>query len=806
MSDNFGRQKSSRWVRASIPTYGDDWGNEYDYDAYESNEEERESNTDVHSIKDTHDKYIEDSKKDEQIEDKVSSEGIMKEQLGNTPSNLVLTIDNFKNTDSDNDSFDSSSEDEVMPDVLDDGRQHNVNGTDKDSSEFDFNQNDLDSLDLKPGEVIETQYVARKSKEDILPPPTPSFSQGKSTFPDTPLSERSFHSDVDSIQNEPESLNVVQPNRFISEKNVIPEALDKDVIAEALDKDVDETESNIEEDKYETKDTGDKDTLTDKAEPVDQSTEPYENESPLYLVEEDLNLSYTKPELNDSNERHVVRTDALDSLINDLQNASINYDATDGDNDMSYDQGLYSHETESGYNYSNVDRNNDNLSEKNSSTSEELENNDSYSIEPLAINEEKELHENYINELSGHKRSVRKPPPSRQNLVSVDYSNIADAVSGYMSDQDDSNKDAQSKMNSIASKESIVDENLQTSMLDAKFSPPQIQREAFDSSDDINRRASTASANTFTLGSWQPNTGNFRDKFINDNDNESNINFNPYGDTNSNYNDFTKLGTVKESSDNDSQRTSVSIPDTVDLELPDTIEDEDDNDDDDDDENIEEDSQCELGYQKTNSSTEPADLIVDSLGGDGLILKQVVEQKRIPSQKINSLLSPLEKKPSISEVNTKDVTERERKVSESEASIVSKTTLNNENTGETKSVFKKEAYPVYNWKTIMATSQPKDRIRLLKEALEKEYNYNTGLQSWINETLKQSENSSNIHIGKIAAQAYQNATHSDIRRHGSLRSKVSIVKDKVETSGLQASTFSKRFFNRGKKFMKSGSD
>ena len=103
----------------------------------------------------------------------------------------------------------------------------------------------------------------------------------------------------------------------------------------------------------------------------------------------------------------------------------------------------------------------------------------------------------------------------------------------------------------------------------------------------------------------------------------------------------------------------------------------------------------------------------------------------------------------------------------------------------------------------MATSQPIDRIRLLRDALEKEADYDTGLLNWLNESLRQSEDASNIHIGKIATQAYQNAAHNDIRRHASIRSKVSIVRDKVETSGLQASSLGKRFFNRGKKLMKS---
>lgn len=55
-------------------------------------------------------------------------------------------------------------------------------------------------------------------------------------------------------------------------------------------------------------------------------------------------------------------------------------------------------------------------------------------IAPLSTADERWGHESYI---SGHKTSIRKPPP-RKNLVSVDYSNIADAVSGYLSAEEKS--------------------------------------------------------------------------------------------------------------------------------------------------------------------------------------------------------------------------------------------------------------------------------------------------------------------------------------------------------------------------------
>lgn len=102
----------------------------------------------------------------------------------------------------------------------------------------------------------------------------------------------------------------------------------------------------------------------------------------------------------------------------------------------------------------------------------------------------------------------------------------------------------------------------------------------------------------------------------------------------------------------------------------------------------------------------------------------------------------------------------------------------------------------------MKTSQAIDRIQLLKKAREDEKAYDTGLLTWLNETLHTTDLSSNIQIGLLATQAYKNAPHNDIRRHISLRSKVSMVKDKMDSGA----SFGRRFLSKGKKLMKSGSD
>ncbi|EDK46064.1 hypothetical protein LELG_04244 [Lodderomyces elongisporus NRRL YB-4239] len=118
--------------------------------------------------------------------------------------------------------------------------------------------------------------------------------------------------------------------------------------------------------------------------------------------------------------------------------------------------------------------------------------------------------------------------------------------------------------------------------------------------------------------------------------------------------------------------------------------------------------------------------------------------------------------------------------------------------------FKRAKYPVSDWKAIVTISQPVERIAAFKDALGKEAEYDTGLQTWLNHALKQSQDFNNIHIGRIASEAYQNAQHNDLRRHVSFRSTVNVVKDKVEGTGSTASNFGKKLFSRSKKFISGG--
>lgn len=244
-----------------------------------------------------------------------------------------------------------------------------------------------------------------------------------------------------------------------------------------------------------------------------------------------------------------------------------------------------------------------------------------------------------------------------------------------------------------------------------------------------------------------------------------------------------------------SNGSSDSIPETIDVALPSINEDPDDGED----------------YQRPHMN--PTMSTIDSVLGEHDYPRPLFNEERltpmtskdnISTNKYSSLIPPIEtRKPSdgsvtsgLSKVDETETVSGERRVS-SGGNTVKETRISS---GE----FAPKSYPVFDWKKIMATSQPIDRIRLLKEALESEAKYDSGLEHWLHGTLKQSDSASTMHIGRIASEAYLNATHSDIRRHASIRSKVSIVKDKVETSGLHASSFGKRFLSKGKKLMKGG--
>lgn len=906
MSDKFGRNKSTRWVKASIPTYGDEWGDDYDYDYESGNESEPEhSESQTRTVDGQSASIEEESQPNHPSMHQLDQFDGPEEGRDVQNPNLVLSIDKLRTRRYT--SEDSSSDDEEGPEIMDEIDQPFEKNESEDFG-FDNNETNVQSKQtssknedktselsgMPVNQTITTHNKNYDQKSDLLPP-TPTFNMTDKTSKfvgETPKSDRSYQSDADSIQNEPSDLNI----RDISKAGTYR---DENEYNNNIPVEASYTTQEDQQDKYSDPNDEQLDTQPDKKTMNSNESKSAEAPAPLvlsidkktyddddnssdddwgYNSQRDSDKTDTEDEkpttedvkvgsenLNketDSGSKN--KNDALDNLIKDLQNASIvghkeeqacssTRNETSGQDELflnmdslqnislpDFENNSFSHYDEDnrkGLNIQNVLQN-----------EPEDDSQPPTPIAPLSFGDEIKGHEDFVSGLTGHRRSIRKPPPgsattgtNRNGLVSVDYTNIADAVSGYMND-DGSNKnldlnlvdsgaarlsnvpegddneshDVEADLNPIVSAASSGSLSTGSFSFDGVHSAGQKdeapkQGDSNKAEEDISRRVSTMSANTISMGNWKPNTSNYRDQFINDNDNESHINFNPYADSNSNYNKFTKMRTVSGASfDSVSNASSVSVPETIDAALPSIDEDPDNHD------STINDSDNSLDLTKTINTT-------DSVLKEHHYHPQVFKEEKVTpisskddlakpahetTQKYSSLLA------STSDTEDSEITRskskssfgsseepiadfKKRLGSASSAGTVSNSTSRN---------FTPQPYNLYNWKSIMATSQPIDRIRLLKDALEKETGYETGLLNWLNESLKQSEDASNIHIGKIATQAYQNAAHNDIRRHASIRSKVSIVRDKVETSGLQASSLGKRFFNRGKKLMKSGNE
>lgn len=896
MTDKFGRHKSTRWVRASVPSYGDEWNDDdgYDYGSIseDSNEQDEEPVRSPLLNQVPPEKFVlpGENKDDNDYEDKSQDDANGKDMAEadkrSDGNKLVLSIDNLRDHDSDNDS----------------------------NSDLDDPQN----LHESDEGMVKSQTVTvdtRLKPELFDQPPTPSHNM------ETPSSEQSFQSD-DSIQHEPTALRVAgdsQKDSFQGHDqnggydNIIEEYPDKeetpkpeldghDLGTENADSEMLPSESDKDKENLvlsiDNRNLDDKDSEEDSDQ--DDFIPYYEKQTHDIHRDDDINASSDdSSDFHHSSEPNHTRnkSDALDSLINDLQSASLH---EDGLPKMDSIQNITLPDFENYYEY-------DDSEEEKPVTP----------IAPLSTADEKSYHEKYLTELSGHKPSIRKPPKSLpsmaasakepsltnsrsssvrkppESLVSPTYSTFGDAVEAYMSDrgseqtqkintdddEDYSNTDsekrefespeapemapASSEQEAPESDQNNLDKDqsqMKTSSSAGTLGMPATEsntselhpvtssgslstgKHSFDQRSDfpepppsfdrdITRRDSTMSTNTFSMGSWKPNTNNFRDQFINDNDNDSNYNFSLDTESSTGYQKFTKPRNIS-SSDTMSLVSSVSMPETVDVPLPSIHEDPNDNDNDIDkddtfssgDTNKDDIPSQGLGISSSNMTS---DSILNEHEYDKGKFQEEMSSKESLSkdqaggvgggsrqQRYASLLPPISDDnastdmgenttivdsnsmvPSISISNSNNEPQVHKRV-ESDSSTF---------TQGTRKTFPPNAYPVSNWKTIMKPSQSIDRINLLRDALEKEIAYDTGLQTWLSETLTKSNNSSNIHIGRIASEAYQNATHSDLRRHASIRSRVSSVKDKVETGGLHASNLGKKFFSRGKKLMRSSS-
>ncbi|CAH6720461.1 hypothetical protein CLIB1444_04S00562 [[Candida] jaroonii] len=820
MADKFGRHKSTRWVRASVPSYGDEWNDEYDYGSGSGSDEEPQvKNSPTDNV--VAERFV-------LPQDKIAEE----EQVDTSPQKnepLVLSIDKL-NEDSDNDSDDTVS---------------------------------LKSKPIEDHEgAIKQTILVHKSNEEFQPPSATYSNRSVSinSQPETPMSERSFQSDTDSIQNEPANIRVAslhKKNESFGYNDIIaeyPSEKEDEVAGKPMELDAQERvtspeigpeagelevdEPEVPEDaelEYDEEADANYESEQEKPDLVlsidhrnfNESSDSEDDPIPYYektAIPHDESFNNSE---KDDTDKEEGKDEYLDSFINDLQNSSIHDTVLPAiENDVSLPDFENNYDY---YDYVDDDEEDQNVTP----------------IAPLSTVEEKTYHENFVNQLSGHKPSIRKPPTpigsetasttSRQTSVrkppliveppldSPSYSSFGDAVDAYMSDK------SEHKEEPVEEEPPSESDSPQIKHLSQEFQPEDLHpvvssgslstgKHSFDQKGDFSeppnfekdlrreelmRRDSTMSTNTFNMGTWKPNTTNFRDQFINDNDNESNFNLVLDNDSNKGYQNFTKMRNVSNASDAMSFMSNASVPETVDIALPSINEDPDDNDE---------------TFSSSHDTNESSGLGIGTISTDSILKEndydnrfhETIESKEsLPKQRYSSLLgghdddatTTADKSTLYEDTSTGDISSSIAPSVAIHKRVISDTPTMS--TQSTKKTFPPQAYPVSNWKTIMKPSQSIDRINLLRDALQKETDYDTGLQTWLSETLKKSDNSSSMHIGKIASQAYQNAAHNDLRRHTSIRSRVSSVRDKVEHGGLHASNLGKKFFNRSKKLMRS---
>lgn len=764
MSDHVARQKSARWV-TEVPNYGD-WGDE-DYNEYSDDDAtENVTNTQAQI---NHEGLNQDDVvyKEEPVleENKIEHPETINtrdhDEMGThieTKSPLVLSIDRHENraeTDSSEEEEDgethahtgyerntntearanvlprrTSTYEEVVPGAFrDDEKIHNAlvaTATIPDT--------------LQEGENRLRNAYYRLDRSEFVVPPTPTFSEfsGHSNYPET-FSEASFQSDS-SIQREPVNLSVKDSNLANTSGTLLEESNDLDERQQERASDAEKLVLSI-------------DNRTNNINDDDSTDDDWGYQGNDTSDEED-------------NDEHLkVETEQdIDSYINELSG------------------------------HASIKNDNDSVSAPKVDISEiEPKNFDAAShdeidspIAPLSIAQQ---HNTYLNEMASRKLSVRKAPT---RIESGDYSNL---INGY-GDEEESNIEPQSRHSRKESVEFVPPSmDVRSILSSGSLSTGKLSLESKtfqkpETNDDEELNSRRVSQATLSFGNWIPNTDNYRNKFINDNDNESTINFE--SDVASKYNKFTKARAASGLSDVVSNASSLSVPETIDAAMPSIQEDTDDE------------AQNDLfGDTKSSNRLEPF-VTQDSLFESKPYQKPVFGEERLTPaaskdnlpQKYSSLLPMQERKASD---GSDEIATQSRTVS---ANSNSTTVITSAPTTSSTTDFKPSSYPVSNWKTIVTISQPVDRIAAFKRALADEAAYETGLQYWLNYTLKQSPDSgSNIHIGRIASQAYQNATHNDLRRHGSLRSKVNVMKDKVEGTGSTASSFGKKLFSRSRKFI-----
>lgn len=709
MASNFERHKSARWVKADVPLYGDEWGANLDYpdgeqapysglihpanavdtapkDTYEAPHESSGSQKhDSHVT--THATQVESSPPSHESAQVVSAPGVVAHTAETSLKSTLST---------------SQSHDSISPPVHESHERVQVPAAQLQTAPNPSSQ-ELPETRPKLKNKLSISTSGLKDDSDFFPPtPTFSLSHYAPQTPDTP-SERSFASDADLIQREPENLNLVSYNESlnkISEESPSP-AAPPEALVLSIDK------MKMLDSENDSDDWG-------------YNSEHSSNNEDF----EDTQNDIEHPPEDANEERHRIKTDALDSLINDLQKMDRELVALQR---LVAAKPVPEHKSPAKVHHSDEE-----LPSLGSIHDLSLPDFDHLFSEPEPVL--MEHHKNYVEQLRERSNSVRKPPQAAEQNEKPEVQKVAEPRKETLD------------VRSILSSGSI-------STVRSVERPTQPEKE------DLTRTPSLAT--TFNMGAWQPDTDAYRDKFVADNDNESKINFTEPN----NYSKFTGLRDLGYAQ-SFANSSCLSVPDTVALPA------------------IDENSESfehndTVTIASGNSTTRQSSTSFPS------VLKE-----QPYSEKFDEKLSAGTSKDTFVDAESNVV-----KTRSASGELRELTTLSTKR-------------PRYNWKQIMALSQPIDRIQQLKLASLEEKNYDTGLSNWLHENLKRSQVALNIHIGKIATEAYQNAQHNDLRRHTSIRSKVSAVKDKMDSGnfGLQASNLGRRFLNRGKKLMKSGSD
>ncbi|CAX41976.1 unnamed protein product [Candida dubliniensis CD36] len=778
ISQNFDEKSTTPGYSVNTPVIVSNNGSDSNVERNDNNEEDNKNFTralkEIQSKESHHEDLekleLQHRQKDESESDKqVSESSSTKKQ-----PNLILSVDKHKNIYSD--SSDDDDNDDDMGSSLNFGAStHSLGNIAKATT----SKNNVTTLEVQ----------SKEGHQFEPPTPTYSYSQQSSNLPpESPSmeSENSFNSEY-SFQREPVSLQLATHHEEIEtmspKKDSLPEPNEQiEELNTAVKSPQPELVLSVDKPDFKASDDEDDD---------DDYNWGYNSQSSSNDEKEALNV----PGENSASD--------IDSFIDNLNKVYSGDPSAEVLPPIDHDLSLPDFENTSFSKYEDDDE-------------------DNYSpIKPLAVSQQKEAHDDYLSSFSGRTQSIRKPP-RHSAIFTDDFSGIPNDETEKATEEEKDDSITEDSVPAIAQTNESEFEQKALGNNNTELAPPELhpvassgslstgklsldtasqkQQEAQEEESitkDIkdSRRISTSSNATFNLGGWAPNTDNFRNQFISENDNES-VNFNT---DRSGYDKFTKVRTESSLEEENVNASLPSIPETIDAVMPIIQEDggseeEGEGDDDQEKDDVQDYNGDSQSVLPTITMTSKSDSVLNEHFYPKPLFKEerltpAASKENLLPQKYNSLLPPENRRAS----DSSEVSERQR--SESTSTVTTNSTVQ---------VTPKELvpgkYPVSDWKSIVTISQPIDRIAAFKDALHKEQQYDSKLTSWLHYALKRSPNTStNLSIGRVASQAYQNAEHNDLRRHASFRSRVNIVKDKVEGTG----SFGKKLFSRSKKFIKS---